>query len=227
MGDKYPRWTYVVIFALLAIVVILTARAFVRKKSGGVALTPPVEQNAKDSTGKDLPEKDRQILDLKSEVAELRKETEANSSRVKELEAKLDENKKALSASQQKLKVAQKQGERVAAVPSPVKSAARNMEPAPSPPRERTVAKTKESSPPPSWRRPAEPGAYEIIQDSAVLEKPSSSAREVALIQKGTTVNVVGSEGDWLQVRSKHGKPPGYIRRDDAMFRQAQGDVIR
>jgi hypothetical protein len=41
------------------------------------------------------------------------------------------------------------------------------------------------------------------------------------------TINVVGSQGDWLQVRSKHGKPPGYIRRDDAMFRQAQGDVIR
>jgi len=223
MRDKYPRWTYVVIFALLAIVVVLTARAFVRKKSGDIASAPPVEQNAKDSTGKDSAAKDRQILDLKSEVAELRKETEANSSRVKELEARLDETRKALAASQQKLKVAQKQGERVASVPA--KSVAGRVEAAPSPPRERTVAKTTESFPPPSWKRPAEPGAYEILQDSAVLEKPSSSAREVALIQKGTTVNVVGSEGDWLQVRSKHGKPPGYIRRDEAMFRQAQGDI--
>ncbi len=194
MGNKYPRWTYVVIFALLAIVVVLTARAFVRKKSGDIASAPPVEQNAKDSIGKDSAAKDRQILDFKGEVAELRKETEANSSRVKELEARLDETRKALAASQQKLKVAQRQGERIA------------------------------SAPPPSRKRPAEPGAYEIIQDTAVLEKPSSSAREVALVQKGMTINVVGSEGDWLQVRSKHGKPPGYIRRDDAMFRQASSD---
>lgn len=224
MGDKYPRWTYIVIFALLAIVVVLTAKALVGKKSGGVAAAPPVEQNAKDSTGKDLSDKDRQILDLKNEIAELRKETEANSSRVKELEAKLDETRKALSASQQKLKVAQKQADRVAAAPPPAKSAARSMDPALSSARERTAAKSAEPSPPPRWRRPAEPGAYEIIQDSAVLEKPSSSAREVALIQKGTTVNVVGSQGEWLEVRSKHGKPPGYIRRDDAMFRQAQSE---
>jgi hypothetical protein len=223
MGDKYPRWTYVVIFALLAIVVVLTARAFVRKKSGDIVSAPPVEQNAKDSIGKDSAAKDRQILDLKGEVAELRKETEANSSRVKELEARLDETRKALAASQQKLKVAQKQGERVASAPA--KSVAGRVEAAPSPPRDKANVKGTAASTPPTWRRPAEPGAYEIIQDTAVLEKPSSSAREVALIQKGMTVNVVGSEGDWLQVRSKHGKPPGYIRRDDAMFRQAQGDI--
>ena len=223
MGDKYPRWTYVVIFALLAIVIVMTARALVGKKSGDIASAPPVEQNAKDSIGKDSAAKDRQILDLKSEVAELRKETEANSIRVKQLEARLDETGKALAAAQQKLIVAQKQGERVASAPA--KSVARRVEAAPSPPRDKAIVKTTESSPPPSWKRPAEPGAYEIIQDTAVLQKPSSSAREVALIQKGTTVNVVGSAGDWLQVRSKHGKPPGYIRRDDAMFRQAQGDI--
>jgi len=28
----------------------------------------------------------------------------------------------------------------------------------------------------------------------------------------------VGSVGEWLEVRSKHGNPPGFIRRDDAMF---------
>jgi FtsZ-interacting cell division protein ZipA len=224
MGNKYPRWTYVVIFALLAIVVVVTARALVGKKSGGVALTPPVEQNVKDSTGKELSDKDRQILDLKSEVAELRKETEANSSRVKELEARLDETSKALAAAQQKLKVAQKQAERAPAAPAP-KTVARNVEPAPTQAKTKTAVKNSEPSQPPRGRRPAEPGTYEIIQDTAVLEKPSSSAREVALVQKGMTVNVVGSEGDWLLVRSKHGKPPGYIRRDDAMFRQTQGDI--
>ena len=224
MGEKYPRWTFVAIFALLAIVVVLAAKTLRGKKSESVLSALPPEKSAKALPDKDLADKDRQIQDLKSEIAELRKETEANSRRVKDLEAKLDETKKALSASQQKLKVAQKQPDRVAVAPPPAKSAARNMDPAQSPARERTGTKNAEPSPPPGWRRPAEPGAYEVIQDSAVLEKPSSSAREVALVQKGTTINVVGSQGEWLEVRTKHGKPPGYIRRDDAMFRQAQSN---
>jgi hypothetical protein len=37
-------------------------------------------------------------------------------------------------------------------------------------------------------------------------------------ISKGTRVAVVRSVGDWLEVRSKHGNPPGFIRTDDAMF---------
>jgi len=40
----------------------------------------------------------------------------------------------------------------------------------------------------------------------------------VSAINKGTRVTVVGSVGEWLEVRSKHGNPPGFIRRDDAMF---------
>ena len=220
MGDQRPRWTYVVIFALLAIVVVLTARLLVRMKNGAIA--PSAEQAAKNSTETNSADKDRQILDFKGEVAELRKETEANSSRVKELETRLDETKKALAASQQKLKVAQKQGERVASAPA--KSVAGRVEAVPAPPKDGTVAKTTGSSPSPSRRRPAEPGKYEVIQDTAVLEKPSVSAREVALLQKGMTINVVGSQGDWLEVRSKPGNPLGYIRRDDVMFRQASSD---
>ena len=84
------------------------------------------------------------------------------------------------------------------------------------------MAKSVQSSPASGARRPPETGSYEVIRDTAVRERPSSSAREVALVQRGTIVNVVGSQGDWLEVRSKYGKPPGYIRRDDAMFRQAQ-----
>jgi hypothetical protein len=226
MGDKYPRWTYVVIFALLIIVVVLTARAVVRKKSGGVAELP-AEQSAKTSVDKDLSGKEQQVQEFRSEIAALRKEAEANAKKARELEAKLDETKKALSAAQQKFKVAQKQAERVAAAPPSARSAARSVEPAPTPTREKTVAKSAAPVLTPSGRRPAEAGTYEIIRDTAVLEKPSISSREVALIQQGTAINVVGSQGEWLEVRSKHGKPPGYIRREDAMLRQAQGDVIR
>jgi hypothetical protein len=226
MRDKYPRWTYVVIFALLAIVVVLTARALLRKKAAVVASPPTVAQSAKkDPPEQDPTEKDRQIQDLQSELAETRKEAEANSTKAKALESRLDETRKALAAAQQKLKVTQKQAERVAAAPPPpAKSASRSVDPAPSPVRDKAAAKTTEPAPAPNWRRAAEPGAYEIIQDTAVLEKPSSSAREVALVEKGTTINVVGSQGDWLMVRSKHGKPPGYIRRDDAMYKSTQSN---
>jgi hypothetical protein len=33
---------------------------------------------------------------------------------------------------------------------------------------------------------------------------------------RGTEVTVTRSVGDWLEVKSKHGKPPGFIRADDA-----------
>jgi len=224
MGDQYPRWTYVVIFALLIIVVVLTARAVVRKKSGPVP-EPPAEQSAKAPAGEDSSGNDQQVRELKSEIAALRKEAEASAKKARELESKLNEARKALSAAEQKLKVAQKQTERVAAAPAPARGAARTVEPAPAPSRETTAAKS--AAPTPTWKRPAEAGTYEIIRDTAVLEKPSVSSREVALVQQGTTVNVVGTQGDWLEVRSKHGKPPGYIRREDAVIRRAQSDVIK
>jgi hypothetical protein len=30
-------------------------------------------------------------------------------------------------------------------------------------------------------------------------------------------VNVVAVRGDWLEVRSKHGNPPGFIKKDSAV----------
>lgn len=204
MGERYPRWTYVVIFALLAIVVVLAARALKSRKVDGVGPAPRAEKSAEAPN-----DKERQIQDLNIELAQLRKDVEANSTRVQELESKLDATNKALAAAQQKLKVAQKPTERAAAQPAP---------------REKTAAKSVPSAPPPAPRRIAEAVSYEIIHDTAVLERPSPSAREVALIQRGTTVNVVGSQGDWLEVRSKYGKPPGYIRREDAILRQGPAE---
>jgi hypothetical protein len=40
----------------------------------------------------------------------------------------------------------------------------------------------------------------------------------VAQISSGTQITVVGSGSGWLEIRSRHGKPPGYVRADDAMF---------
>ncbi len=55
-----------------------------------------------------------------------------------------------------------------------------------------------------------------------VFAEPSETSRKVSTIKKGTRVTVVGSAGDWLEVRSKQGNPPGFIRRDDAMFMEKQ-----
>jgi hypothetical protein len=59
-------------------------------------------------------------------------------------------------------------------------------------------------------------GTYQTLRPTSVYEAPSPSAKIVANIDRGVPVNVVGSNGDFLEVRSKSGKPPGFIRRGDA-----------
>ena len=63
-----------------------------------------------------------------------------------------------------------------------------------------------------------EPRLYETVRSTAVFEEPSASSRKVATIPNGSRVRVVRSTGDWLEVRSKQGKPPGFIRSDDAVL---------
>jgi uncharacterized coiled-coil protein SlyX len=56
---------------------------------------------------------------------------------------------------------------------------------------------------------------YETSRATSVYEEPSEFSRRVATITEGTIVTVVGYSGEWLQIRSRHGKPPGFIRRED------------
>jgi hypothetical protein len=75
------------------------------------------------------------------------------------------------------------------------------------------------SQPPvPASRGGAAAGIYETRRTTSVHEEPSASAKTVASIPQGTRVTVVSSSGDWLEVHSKRGNPPGFIRRDDAAF---------
>ena len=59
---------------------------------------------------------------------------------------------------------------------------------------------------------------YQTVRSTSVFEEPSASSRKVGSIANGSRVRVVGSTGDWLEVRSKQGRPPGFIRRDDAVL---------
>jgi hypothetical protein len=70
----------------------------------------------------------------------------------------------------------------------------------------------------PTSRRASGAGAYETRDSTPLFESPSSSSRVVANIPAGTRVEVVSSKGDWLEVHSRRGNPPGFIRRQDAKF---------
>jgi len=75
--------------------------------------------------------------------------------------------------------------------------------------------------PPPSTpasRGGAAPGIYETMRTTTVYEDPSASSKVLASIPAGTRVTVVGSNGEWLEVHSRRGNPPGFIRRGDATF---------
>lgn len=141
-----------------------------------------------DEKTRELEEKNRQIQELERQTAQLRKDLDESAKQVVALQDRLDQANRGLSSIQERLKTAGR-------APQASREAAASGAP-----------------------RAAEVGSYETLRDTAVYEEASSASRKVATIPRGTKVNVVGSVGDWLEVRSKHGKPPGYIRRDDARY---------
>ena len=156
---------------------------------------------------KELQAKDQMIKSQEAQLAQTRQQLNENSIQLAEIKTKLEESQKELSVAQQRLRVATREVDRLKASRS--LAATRTPSPAPS----RAAA----SLPAPvSARRTAEPGVYETTRATSVYEGPSSASRVVSQISRGTRINVVSSAGDWLEVRSKRGNPPGYVRSDDA-----------
>ena len=60
---------------------------------------------------------------------------------------------------------------------------------------------------------PSVQGPYTTTADTVVREGPGPNYKTVASIGKNKIIEVVGSQGDWLKVQSKHGRPPGYIEK--------------
>jgi len=56
------------------------------------------------------------------------------------------------------------------------------------------------------------PGVYEIIYDTLVYSEPSEDSFRIFNLSPGMKINVVKIEGDWLQIRSKRGRPDGFIK---------------
>ena len=57
-------------------------------------------------------------------------------------------------------------------------------------------------------------GVFQTVRATQVFTGPTEESALVASIGKGTKVNVVDSKDGWLEIRSKHGRPPGFIRQE-------------
>ena len=161
-----------------------------------------------DEQQKALSERDDKIKSLESQLVELRKTSQGTTQQIEQLKAKLAQSEKDLTAVQRRLSAANQEMARVSAnrvVPAP-RPAVRTSDPQP--------------APPPSTRSTSavQPRTYETVRSAQVYEEPANSSRVVEQIAKGTEITVVGSGKGWLEIRSKHGKPPGFIRADDALF---------
>ena len=83
----------------------------------------------------------------------------------------------------------------------------------------RPASKGNETSAAPSARQnkiepAAAPGTYEVTRRTRVFAAPTEFAQQLGEIEPGLKVNVVNARDGWLEIHSKHGRPPGYIRGD-------------
>jgi len=152
---------------------------------------------------REVQEKDEKIKSLEERLLHVRQQTQGNTGELEELKTKLAERQKDLAATRKRLTEANREIERLSA--SRLASAPRSTS--------RPVNPPTPAAPSP---RTAEPRLYETVRPTTVFEEPATSARILSRISKGTQVTAVQSVGDWLEIRSKHGNPPGFIRADDA-----------
>lgn len=54
---------------------------------------------------------------------------------------------------------------------------------------------------------------YRVTADVFVRQGPSDAFTALRRLPKDTKVYVVGVRDDWLEIQSKHGRPPGYIEK--------------
>jgi hypothetical protein len=57
-------------------------------------------------------------------------------------------------------------------------------------------------------------GAYTIVKPTPVFSEPSEESAFITSLDPGTQVNVVAARHGWYEIRSKTGRPPGFIRQE-------------
>ena len=64
---------------------------------------------------------------------------------------------------------------------------------------------------------PQRQGTFRITRPTQIYSSPSENSALIASVAPGMKINVVDSRGGWLEIRSKHGRPPGFVRQDAAV----------
>jgi uncharacterized protein YgiM (DUF1202 family) len=60
-------------------------------------------------------------------------------------------------------------------------------------------------------------GTFKITRPTQVYSGPSDTSKLIADIEPGMKINVVDSRDGWLEIRSKHGRPSGFVRQTAAV----------
>lgn len=154
-----------------------------------------------DAKDKELQDRQDKIKSLEDQLAQAREELKGSAAQLEELKAKFAVQEKSLAAAQKQAKDINRQVGRLASRPAD----------APLPP-------VRPREPAPAPRRAFEPGLYQTVRSTALHEEPIAGSRVLTRIGGGTQITVVRGVGEWLEVRSKHGNPPGFVRADDAKF---------
>jgi hypothetical protein len=80
----------------------------------------------------------------------------------------------------------------------------------------KSAAKEPTSKPAPKVS-PRLRGAFQTVRPAPVFSEPSENSALIAKLERGIKLNVVDSRDGWLEIRSKHGRPPGFIRQEAAV----------
>lgn len=57
-------------------------------------------------------------------------------------------------------------------------------------------------------------GMYTIVKPTPVFSEPNENSAFITSLDPGTQVNVVAARNGWYEIRSKTGRPPGFIRQE-------------
>jgi uncharacterized protein YgiM (DUF1202 family) len=60
-------------------------------------------------------------------------------------------------------------------------------------------------------------GTFTTTRRTQVYSEPTEASSLITNIEAGTKIHVVDSRDGWLEIRSKHGRPPGFIRQNAAV----------
>lgn len=60
-------------------------------------------------------------------------------------------------------------------------------------------------------------GKYRVVRATKLHSAASENSRTLAILDPGIQVNVVDARSGWLEIRSRHGRPPGFIKKDAAV----------